>query len=638
MSGIVGLIHPGRHVADREAAVVRMVRAVRHRGPDTQGVVSSGGGTFGAAVLVTDPLHSAREPVDRVFAGGRRFVGAIDGILHNRVELIEDLAAEGFELESPSHAEVALAAVACWGDLAIGKLEGAFALVVWDERASTLLLVRDKFGAKSLYTLREGDLFAFGSEQKALLTLGRRTPSLEGVCEMFMHGAAFAAGHTLGDRTFFDGIEALPPGHALRVSPSGTRRWRYWSLAEESVEAIRDRDVLLELQEDAFSQTVRRMVAGHNGVGSLLSGGVDSSLAASEACARLPYPVISTCISFRPDHDDPDPMAAALVSRWLNARAPGSHRLVFTDVPMVSLLDDLDDLVRAGDEPQWDTRNIGLFRCYRTLRDQGVTSALSGDLASQIAFGNYPRFLGWRASPPGTPPMQTPGAFAAAWRARLGPVRELLAPAFGSGAIDPSRPDALIDEAIATSLSPWWNAPEDRDLAVGIWYILTFGYSLVAANNRLGMWHSVEPRFPYAGERMLRLALRTPFEWSTADTDITCGKAVLRQLGRTRLPREIWHDRAGKPLPAPIAVRYHLSVADRLEQEIPLAPPAVWDLFDRQVVERMLAEFRAHVVPIAAATPDAGESVTLFNPTLPVRTVHLFSVLNVIRWFAIYQD
>ena len=90
----------------------------------------------------------------------------------------------------------------------------------------------------------------------------------------------------------------------------------------------------------------------------------------------------------------------------------------------------------------------------------------------------------------------------------------------------------------------------DKNFAIGVWYILTFGGSLLVNNDRLGMQRSVETRFPYASERMLRVALRTPFDWNTADDDIRCGKAVLRQLGRNRLPREIWHDRAGLPLPA----------------------------------------------------------------------------------------
>ncbi len=634
MSGIAGIIDFRRSAQDREPLVSAMVRALRHRGPDAQSVETQGISTLGAAVLRTGKAPATPEPVRVIMPDGHPWLAAIDGCLHNREELRREFSRFGFDVDCATDATLGAFACARWAGEAAVHLEGGFSLAVWDGASETLWLIRDKFGCKPLYYADGEGGFSFGSEQKALLVQGRRAPGFAGLCEMFLHGSTFAAGHTLGDRSFFQGVLALRPGHALRWNTKGLRTWRYWSLADESFEPLLDRTGLLELQEDAFSQAVARMTDGVDGLGSMLSGGVDSSLATSEACTRHDGGVTSGCISFKADRSDPDPTAAALVSRWLNERQAGSHVLKFTDVPLPSLFDDLDTLVRCADEPQWDTRQIGMARNFKTLRDSGVSVALSGDLASQIAFGNFPRFPGWRAGPKD---LKTPNDFREMWQCHTTFLHDLLAPAFHANAIAADLPAALMDEAIADHLAPWWHKPEDRNFAVGIWYIQTFGYSLIGNNDRLGLLHSVETRFPYASERMLKVALRTPFAWNTADDDIRCGKAVLRQLGRTRLPREIWHDRGGLPLPAPIEVRYHLAVADRLEQEIALASPAVWDIVDRAYVQGMVAQFRAHVLPILAVTPNAGESVTLFNPNLPVRTVHLFSVLGLLRWFDIYQ-
>jgi len=633
MAAIVGLIDPLLGPVEREDRVCRMIEVQRHRGPDAQGWRSEGEASIGASVLAVTRGTPRPQPASVALPGGRRVFAAIDGALHNRPELRAELSTLGLPLADTGDAELVALAFGTWGIDAVRHLEGAFGLCVWDPDTHRLFLARDKLGLKPLYYLDERGRFAFSSLQRGLLALGRRNPGLDGIAELFLHGAAFAAGHMLDDRACFEGISSLRPGHALRWSPGGVGRERYWALEDESTEPWESREACIEAQEEAFVHAVRRTTDGVERLGSMLSGGVDSSLTTAEAWSRHDGVFVSSCVSYSPSHDDPDPEAAAIVSAHLNALRSGSHRLAFGETWMPSMLDDLDAMVRAADEPQWDTRQIGMFRNYRTLRHADCAAVTTGDPASQLAFGNYPRFLGWRPEPM---PIENIHDFAALWRSRLGWFHALFEPAYANGLLARDRPDALIDEALDVHMAPWWRTPEDRVHAVGMWVLQTFAYSLFVTNDRLGMAHSVEARHPYANERMFRLALRTPLAWNLEDPEIGCGKAVIRQLGRTRLPPEIWRDRRGKPFPAPIRVSSHLAVADRLEQEIPLAPRSVWDIVDRGLVTRMVDDFRTHASEVARETPDGGESVTIFSSKLPVRTVHLFSVLNLLRWFHIY--
>jgi Zn-finger nucleic acid-binding protein len=158
----------------------------------------------------------------------------------------------------------------------------------------------------------------------------------------------------------------------------------------------------------------------------------------------------------------------------------------------------------------------------------------------------------------------------------------------------------------------------------------------LADNDRFGMAYSVEGRFPFLTNAMVEVALRMPPAWNFPDVDGLPDKAQERWLGQGRLPEAIWRQRVKAPMPTPGSLRYHLAIADRLEQEVALAPAVAWAWFDRAEVERLIAAFRATVTPLLATAPEDGEAVTRYNPNLPVRTVHLFSVLTTLRWLALY--
>lgn len=138
-----------------------------------------------------------------------RYVLSYNGEVYNFCELRTELEAEGFWFRSKTDSEVVLCALAHWGVKALDRFNGMFALAHWDRKEKRLLLARDRYGIKSLYVSQQGQIFAFGSEQKAILARPGFSRRLDkpALLEYFTFQNIFT------DRTLLEDIQLLPAGH-----------------------------------------------------------------------------------------------------------------------------------------------------------------------------------------------------------------------------------------------------------------------------------------------------------------------------------------------------------------------------------------------------------------------------------------
>lgn len=592
MCGIAGLVSSSEAAGEREVIVRRMVAGLRHRGPDDQGTVSDGAATFGVARLSIVDRALGHQPM-RLAHSGRLALIAYNGEVYNFRPLRKELVSRGLAMHTVSDTETVLGVHLAWGPEGVRRLDGMFAYAVWDAVEQTLILTRDRLGIKPLYYVELNGGILFSSEPKALFChpgLSRR-PNPVAILEYFTHGAAFASGYTTHDRSFFEGVRALPPGHQLTWSPRGKALRRYWSPADELGPAPPGEAVAEEELAEAAREGVRAMLMGEVPVGTALSGGLDSSLITSETAAALEQPLLSASITFREDAGDADAAHAALLSRWLNERQPGCHQLVFAHLSAPRYLERLDEMIRAFDEPHWELRQLGMFQNYGKLAEHGRTVVLTGEGADELLFGYYQRFPGFKG-----PPLASPADFARAWRERMDWVRALLAPAFASGLVSREMQEDLIGSAVAGYLTPCWEASGSRLRAVQAWYLQTFLHWLLLVNDRCSMHHGLEGRFPFLSSRFVRLGLRLPPEWNTREEGPMREKTLLRKAARRSLPPEIWREREKAPLPVPDAVPYHLCIAEGLRRALAAARTEVWDFLDRRAVGDLLAADRKSVV------------------------------------------
>lgn len=282
MCGLTGILD----VAGRPASPVilrRMTRRLTHRGPDDEGLYCHGGIGLGHRRLaILDLSPAGHQPM---MSPDGRLVLVYNGEVYNYLELRAELEARGCRFRSQCDTEVVLHALAEWGEEAVTRFNGMFALACWDRRQQRLLLARDRYGIKPLYLARAEGVFLFASEIKALLAHPALLPAVdrEGLFE-YMNFQNF-----FGERTLFAGVSMIPSGTLLTITPAGTvTSRRYWDFQFQEFDPALSRPDDEEHLVGLFNQAVTRQVMGDVPVGAYLSGGIDSGSITAVASAHIP--------------------------------------------------------------------------------------------------------------------------------------------------------------------------------------------------------------------------------------------------------------------------------------------------------------------------------------------------------------
>ncbi|MBA2253918.1 MAG: asparagine synthase (glutamine-hydrolyzing) [Chloroflexi bacterium] len=274
MCGIAGVLD--RSGSASSADLARMLAALRHRGPDDEGMASFGPLSMGMRRLsILDPTPAGHQPM--ASEDGRSWI-VFNGEIYNFEELARELEAAGCSFDSASDTEVILAAYTVWGPRCVERFNGIWAFALWDDERQTLLLSRDRFGVKPLFVAEQAGRFAFASEIKALLRLPwvANDPDMSTVRDYLVDGWVDHTNHT-----FFRAIRQLPAAHNLVVTREGQTIERFWGpppLSDDARAAPdaadgRRIDEVRDLLIDAVALQLRSDVT----VGSCLSGGLDSS-------------------------------------------------------------------------------------------------------------------------------------------------------------------------------------------------------------------------------------------------------------------------------------------------------------------------------------------------------------------------
>ncbi|MGH7412046.1 MAG: asparagine synthase (glutamine-hydrolyzing), partial [Candidatus Methylomirabilis sp.] len=270
MCGIAGAFGVGT----RSAEVRAMVASQRHRGPDAEGLYEDPAGLAGLGhnrLSIIDLSPAGRQPM--ASEDGRYWM-VLNGEVYNYRELRAELG--DYPFRSKTDTEVILAAYGRWGEACLDRFLGMFAFLIWDEKEGHLFAARDRFGVKPLYYHRRPDgTLLVSSEIKALHAAGvPAQPDPVAWSTYLTHGLC---DHS--ERTFWEGIRSLPPGHALTWKDGQTRTRCWYGLSdrvgpeldgrpEESV-----KEEYLALLKESVGLRFRSDVP----VGINLSGGLDSS-------------------------------------------------------------------------------------------------------------------------------------------------------------------------------------------------------------------------------------------------------------------------------------------------------------------------------------------------------------------------
>ncbi|MBI3506499.1 MAG: asparagine synthase (glutamine-hydrolyzing) [Proteobacteria bacterium] len=389
MCGIVGLVD--RRSALGEAALARTVRAMTdsliHRGPDGGDVWASpeSGVGFGHRRLAIIDLSPTG--VQPMRSGDGRYVITYNGEIFNYLDLRTELIAAGVEFRGDSDTEVLLEGFVRWGVAeTIAKAVGMFAIALWDKRARTLWLIRDRLGVKPLYYAHSGERLIFASELKALRAVPGWRPSLDrdALTGYMRHG------YVPGPRTIYKEARKLMPGQLLEWREGRAPALRtYWDAREKARagsarwnEKIDPREAVDRL-DALLREAVRQRMIADVPLGAFLSGGIDSSTVVALMQQQSTRPVRSFSIGFAEDGYDEAGHARA-VARHLGT----DHTELYVE-PSHALAT-VPRLAEWYDEPFADSSQIPTYLVSEMTRKH-VTVALSGDGGDEN-FAGYSRY------------------------------------------------------------------------------------------------------------------------------------------------------------------------------------------------------------------------------------------------------
>lgn len=374
MSGITGLYYSDGRVVD-PAIVDRMTAAIDHRGPDGRGVRTRGSAGFGHQLLTATPESFY---LDAPVASDPMLLTA-DVRLDNRGALLRTLDVSGRPERIPD-SELLLAAYDRWGQQCTDHLLGAYAFAVWDGGRQRLFAARDHIGVKPFYYYYSDDVFTFGSEIKALLEVPEVSRRLNEI-----RVGNYLVANFDEVSTFYEGVNRLPPAHAMTVSTSGMEMWEYWSLDPTRSIDLPSDNAYAERFEELFVEAVRCRLRSRHPVGCMLSGGLDSSSIACVAEAHLSDPLDTFSVVFPsvPESDEREYIRSVLES--------GAFEPHFVRGDDMSPLGDIQQVVRHQDEPFY-APNLYLHRAmYREAKQRGVgiiLDGIDGDTTISHGFGH----------------------------------------------------------------------------------------------------------------------------------------------------------------------------------------------------------------------------------------------------------
>lgn len=562
MCGFTGWFRIGIESAQRCPLLEKMCSAIAHRGPDDRGIYTDDHVGLGFQRLSIVDLEGGHQPMISDDGG---VVISFNGEVFNHAALRCELAREGESFRSHSDTEVILKLYQRRGIESVARLNGMFAIAIWDKRQGVLHLIRDRLGVKPLYYARVGNALLFGSEIKSILASKRieRSVNPRAVWDYLTFR------YVPGPQTIWDGIFKLPPAHRLefRLDDDVPTISRWWdmSMAPPAVEKS-----LHEYDEEfrhLFEDSVRLRLQADVPVGITLSGGLDSSAVVAAAAS----PALHTfSVAFA---DAPDTNELAYARTVSKAFSTQHHEVVIDEK---DFLDFLPDFVWHTDEPLADLASIPLNYVSRLAR-QEVKVVLSGEGADEIFAGyDFDRCaLFWdqvaRESAGRRPGAGLLSRLAAPFSARA---RQL-------GGLVPTITDQRhVAEPI--SMTNLWSSAEKREMlsSTQSWpdsmdavrsHLARLGngeplnqvlYSycqdwlvedLLMKADRMSMANSLELRTPFLDYRLVEWAGRLPVHLK-AGPDAAGNyrtKEILRRYAEPRLPREIV-ERPKQGFPVPV--------------------------------------------------------------------------------------
>lgn len=377
MCGIAGLYNYRDSEPVNELFLKSMSAQIKHRGPDDDGFYIDGILGLGMRRLSIIDIEGGHQPLSN--EDGSIWI-VFNGEIYNFPDLRRELQSKGHTFRTRSDTETVVHAYEEWGLAAFSKLNGMFGFALWDSRSRELLLARDPFGIKPLYYTDQNGRLLFGSEIKAILA----DPTIPREVDAAALDEFLTLTFVSSPNTLFSNIHKLPPGHLLRVTPTGIALQRFYF--SPPVLQHRSETQWLEALQAGIESAVQRQMISDVPVGVMLSGGMDSAIVATLMRRFAGKPIHSFTVGFEGNFDQNELVAAR---RSAELTGTEHHEVVISADEYAQFL---PRSVWYLEEPIATTSTLAFYWICR-LASQHVKVVLTGQGADE-PFAGYGRHFG----------------------------------------------------------------------------------------------------------------------------------------------------------------------------------------------------------------------------------------------------
>jgi asparagine synthase (glutamine-hydrolysing) len=377
MCGLAGIYNfKDKHKIDK-GAFIRMLAQIKHRGPDEFGTYVNDTVGLGCARLSIIDLRTGKQPVHN--EDKTKWI-VFTGEIFNYKELKNEIIKNGHIFYTDSDTEVLIHLYEELGIDFIRKINGQFALAVWDDAKKMLILARDRVGIRPLYYTIDNGRIIFASEVKSIFADPKikRRLNLKGLDQIITFWT------TVGTTTIFEGISELPPGHCLLVKEGEVNSKRYWDFEFDvkGNDKKFDKGHYIDLLRGELIKSLKLQLQSDVPIGAYLSGGVDSSVIAAllNGLVKDTTQIKTFSVRFEDkDHDESGYQEILLKKyKFKNFQVNCTSK----DIGMI-----FPKIIWHTEKPIFRTAPAPLYFLSRLARQEGVKVILSGEGADEAIWG-----------------------------------------------------------------------------------------------------------------------------------------------------------------------------------------------------------------------------------------------------------
>ena len=374
MCGLLGIVN-FKNGSIEHFPLEKMTNTISHRGPDDYGYYNDTNVRFGFRRLSIIDIELGHQPL---ITENGNYIIIFNGEIYNFKEVRSKLLSEGYKFNTKTDTEVIVHAFDLWGKDCVNEFNGMFAFAIYDKCNKEVFIARDRMGIKPLYYAFIGETIIFASEIKAIIEYEefKREADLKAISSYLTFRYSF------GERTFFNGISKLLPGHSMTINKNNFSIKKYWSIPFHDTKEDKGEKYYLDKTRELLKNAVERRLISDVPLGALLSGGLDSSIVVA-LMAKINEDKVSTySIGFdKKGYDESE--YAEIVANHFNT----NHTSLILNKE--DYINDLREMIIQKDAPLSIPHEIALNKISKKLKEY-TTVVISGEGADEL-FGGYGR-------------------------------------------------------------------------------------------------------------------------------------------------------------------------------------------------------------------------------------------------------